>query len=141
VGSGPISVAVGDFNNDGKLDLATANGDSSNVTVLLNTCTAATAFGQCLQDDGSGNVLQFNSAIGNYRFTTCGSGGFSLSGTAVVTVKGSVITLQDNSANRRVLARIDNAIHTGTASVQVFSQGTTFTITNRNTTKNTCTCP
>ena len=35
VGSNPFSVAVGDFNNDGILDLATANFSSNNVTVLL----------------------------------------------------------------------------------------------------------
>ena len=35
VGNRPVSVAVGDFNGDGKSDLATANYDSNNVTVLL----------------------------------------------------------------------------------------------------------
>jgi hypothetical protein len=32
----PWSVAVGDFNGDGKPDLAIANFESNNVTVLLN---------------------------------------------------------------------------------------------------------
>src|ERR1017187_1516271 len=44
-GSQPISVAVGDFNGDGKLDVAIANYNSNNVTVLLGDgaggCTAA----------------------------------------------------------------------------------------------------
>ena len=34
-GTGPESVAVGDFNGDGKADLAVANWDSDNVSVLL----------------------------------------------------------------------------------------------------------
>jgi len=34
-GSGPLSVAVGDFNRDGKLDLAVANAGSNNISVLL----------------------------------------------------------------------------------------------------------
>ncbi|HSB07975.1 MAG TPA: VCBS repeat-containing protein [Blastocatellia bacterium] len=39
VGSGltPVSVAVGDFNGDGKLDLAVANIDDDTVSILLNT--------------------------------------------------------------------------------------------------------
>ena len=36
VGRGPFSVAVGDFNGDGLPDLAVANDDSSDVTVLIN---------------------------------------------------------------------------------------------------------
>ena len=35
VGYGPYSVAVGDFNGDGKADLAVANYGSDNVSVLL----------------------------------------------------------------------------------------------------------
>lgn len=36
VGETPCSGAVGDFNGDGQLDLAVANADSNNVSVLLN---------------------------------------------------------------------------------------------------------
>jgi Peptidase family M23/FG-GAP-like repeat len=36
-GSGPASVATGDFNGDGRLDLATANYSDSTVSVLLGT--------------------------------------------------------------------------------------------------------
>ena len=35
VGDHPDSVAVGDFNGDGKQDLAVANSDSNNVSILL----------------------------------------------------------------------------------------------------------
>jgi FG-GAP-like repeat len=38
VGTAPQSVAVGDFNLDGKPDLVTANFRSNNVAILLNTC-------------------------------------------------------------------------------------------------------
>jgi Domain of unknown function (DUF4347)/FG-GAP-like repeat/Calx-beta domain/RTX calcium-binding nonapeptide repeat (4 copies)/FG-GAP repeat len=37
VGTNPVSVAVGDFNSDGFLDLTTANPNSNNISVLLGT--------------------------------------------------------------------------------------------------------
>lgn len=38
VGDGPRKITVGDFNLDGKPDIATPNTRSNNVTILLNTC-------------------------------------------------------------------------------------------------------
>ena len=35
-GNGATSIATGDFNGDGKLDLATSNGKTSTTSVLLN---------------------------------------------------------------------------------------------------------
>jgi len=35
VGSGPFSLTIGDFNHDTKLDVATANTESNNVSVLI----------------------------------------------------------------------------------------------------------
>jgi 6-phosphogluconolactonase (cycloisomerase 2 family) len=99
---------------------------------------SCSTFDVCLQDDSNGNLLQINSTTGDYQFTNCS--GFTLSGTGSLMKKGSVITLQHYAADRRVLARIDSSVNKGTASVQVFSQGTTFTITDRNTANNTCAC-
>lgn len=35
-GSGPVSVAVGDFDGDGRLDLVVSNVNSNTVSVLIN---------------------------------------------------------------------------------------------------------
>src|SRR5512139_340998 len=43
VGIGPLSVAAGDLNGDGTLDLAVANGGSNTVSVLLGTGTGSFA--------------------------------------------------------------------------------------------------
>ena len=40
-GSSPLSVAVGDFNGDGKPDLAVANYGSASVSVLMNNTPTA----------------------------------------------------------------------------------------------------
>jgi uncharacterized delta-60 repeat protein len=95
-------------------------------------------FDACLQDDSNGNLLQFNSTTGDYQFTNCS--GFTLGGTAGITRRGSITTLQQNGPDRRLLGRLDGGVKKGTASLQVFSQRATFTITDRNTMDNTCSC-
>ncbi|HXI93689.1 MAG TPA: hypothetical protein VNO24_27200 [Blastocatellia bacterium] len=96
-------------------------------------------FDVCIQDDSDGNLLRFSSTTGDYQFTKCGTG-LVLAGTGSLIKRGGVFTLQQYAADRRVLARVDTTVNRGTASVQIFSQGTTFTITDRNTTNNTCGC-
>jgi uncharacterized protein (TIGR03437 family) len=66
VGTAPVSLAVADFNGDGAMDLAIANKDSNNVTVLLNNTyvpvavvsaasyTAPVAIGSIVSIFGSG---------------------------------------------------------------------------------------
>jgi uncharacterized delta-60 repeat protein len=96
------------------------------------------SFDLCIQDDSTGSLLRINSTTGDYQFTSCK--GFTLDGTGALNKRGNVITLQQNGPDRRVLAKIDGSVNKGTASVQVFSQGTTVTITDRNTLNNTCSC-
>lgn len=95
-------------------------------------------FDLCLQDDSNGNRIQINTTTGEYWFTTCS--GITLGGTGTVTKRGNTITLQHNAADRRVTAKIDSASKKGTASVQTFSPSRMYTITDKNTTDNTCTC-
>jgi hypothetical protein len=95
-------------------------------------------FDLCIQDDSNNSILKINSATGDYQFTTCS--GNILGGKGNLIVKGSLITLQHYVADRKVLARIDSSVKKGTASIQVFGQGTTFTIIDRNTANNICAC-
>jgi hypothetical protein len=96
------------------------------------------AFDLCLQDESNGNLLRINSNTGDYQFTNCR--GLSVGGTASLTRRGSVLALQATGSDRRLLARLDTCMKSGTASIQVFSQGTTLTILDRNTANNTCVC-
>ena len=129
----PVAVGPDLTYNEGFLDAYVAK--------VLDTSVPLPSFDICLQDDSSGDFLQINSTTGDYQFIKCGPGGFTLSGTGTVRLRGSIVTLQQNGPDVRVSASIDNAAHRGVASIQVFSRGTTFTVTDRNTINNTCTCP
>ena len=86
VGSGSASVAVGDFDSDGNLDLVTANASSDNVSVLLNDGTGS--FGSATNFDvgtfpTSVAVGDFNED-GNLDLVTSNLGQFSLGNTVSV---------------------------------------------------------
>lgn len=99
---------------------------------------AAPSFDLCIQDDSNGNILQINTTTGDYQFTNCA--GLTIGGTGILTKRGSQITLQHNASDRRVMASIDSSTKRATASIQLFSQGRTFSITDRNITNSTCAC-
>ncbi|MBI3654211.1 MAG: hypothetical protein HY231_24535 [Acidobacteria bacterium] len=114
------------------------------LNLAFNTPTAsltmdALVFDICLQDDSNGAMLQFSSTTGEYLFTNCA--GLTLGGTGSLVIRGSIISLQQNGTDRRVIARMDKSMNKGTASIQLLSQGRTLTIIDRNTADNTCTCP
>jgi uncharacterized repeat protein (TIGR01451 family) len=110
------------------------NNNSSSVTTTITG-----GFNLCLQDDSSRSILQINSITGDYLFTNCQ--GVTVGGRGSITVKGSIATLQDYGSDRRILARVDSSVMKGTATIQLFSPAITFTITDRNTADNTCSCP
>ena len=61
----PVSVAVGDLNGDGKLDLAVANVDSDSVSVLLNSPTIVSATDVSVQQ-GSAPINSRIATVTNY---------------------------------------------------------------------------
>ena len=98
-----------------------------------------TQFDLCIQDESRRLILRVNSTTGQYSFTNCS--GLTLGGTGTLTRKGSILTLQHNASDRRVLSMINLGASKATASIQVFSVGRTYTITDRNINNNTCICP
>ncbi len=67
MGLGPRSVAVGDFNNDGKVDIAVGNSASNNVSVLLNaTVVGATMPLFAAQNTFAVGSVPFSVAVGDF---------------------------------------------------------------------------
>jgi hypothetical protein len=61
-----------------------------------------------------------------------------LSGAGTVVRKGCIITLTHNAPDRRVFARLDPCTSSGTTTIETPPTRMKFTITDRNTTDNTC---
>ncbi len=97
-------------------------------------------FDLCIQDESSNDVLRINTVTGAYQVTRCRDV-FTASGTGTLSKRGCTITLQDARSDRRIMASIDTCSNRATASVQIFAQGNSFTLNDRNITNNTCNCP
>lgn len=77
-----------------------------------------------LQDDKTGDHLEFNLSTGEYKFESC-NGKNAINGTGRVAISGCRVVFKDLTETRRVLAEVDLCVHTGKADV-VFS-GITLT--------------
>ncbi|MCI0561088.1 MAG: DUF11 domain-containing protein, partial [Nitrososphaera sp.] len=99
-------------------------------------------FDLCIQDDVSGNVLQINSLTGDYKFTKCGEGGFTISGRSKISRIGSVTDFQDGQRMSARLVRSYFSEHvTGGAEARRTPLGPTYSIIDRNVNNNNCACP
>lgn len=107
--------------------------NSSSVTTIITS-----PLGLCLQSDGGTEILFVNTTTGDYQFIDCR--GVTIEGRGEITQRGCTLTLQHNAGDRRVSASINTCQRTGVASVQIFSLGRTFNITDRDTSNNTCAC-
>ena len=93
----------------------------------------------CLQDDYSSNILRINSQTGAYEFTNCQ--GVTLIGTGTISRQGDIVYLQQYGEDRIVNAGVGAYPNYGTATITSWALGRSFSITDSNTTNNTCACP
>jgi hypothetical protein len=124
------------------------SGGCFNVGVTTVTCTATdtsgntatcsftvSTFDVAVQDDANpATILLWNSQTGQYRFCC---GGTTFTGIGKVQTQGCVYTLQASPVDRRVVGRVDKAVHSGSASLQSPPGTNRCTITDRDTRNDT----
>lgn len=105
-----------------------------------NNTGITTGFDICLQDDHTGDSLQFDSCTGDYQFTRCGVGGFTLNGRGLISRGSNTLTLRDV----RVAATVErigfSAQMRGQAVIRPSVIGTSFLVNDSLTGDNTCRC-
>lgn len=94
------------------------------------------SFNICLQDESDSTKVAFmNSSTGDYLFSCNGD---VVTGRGKMTIKGNSFTLQHNAPDRRVLIKVDESVHKGTANLQTPPGTIKCSIVDRNTQDNTC---
>ncbi|HEY6333083.1 MAG TPA: hypothetical protein VI756_27415 [Blastocatellia bacterium] len=93
------------------------------------------SFDKCLHDDTSANFIQFSSVTGNYLFTHCGTGAFTLAGKGTITTPSGILTITDKETTQIVTISYNPSTLTGTAVVQIITgpgMSTTYRISDTN---------
>jgi hypothetical protein len=97
-------------------------------------------FDICVKDNTTGNLVQFSSTTGAYKFTRC-SDQFMLTGTGVITRPNGTIMLTDRKADRNISIGWNPGSKTGGGTVSLLASGTSQTIRINDTNPNaTCNC-
>lgn len=136
VGSEAVAVAI---QADGKIVAAGTAFDTDVTADFALARYDGSSFDICLQDDINGNLLQFNSTTGDYRFSNCRKG-FTLTGRGTVSIFFCKVELKDVGRDRNVSVLANTCTHVGSASVRDFSRNLNFTVSDRDITDNTCSC-
>jgi carbonic anhydrase len=109
------------------------NGRSVGFSQVIN-------FDVCLQDDRTNDVLQFSSTTGDYKYTRCGSGSFTLAGRGIFSKVGSTLLLRSNNVSA-AFSLSTFGFGSGKAAIRPNPFGTSFSIVDSSLTNNTCGCP
>ena len=109
-------------------------------SIAIGGVSRRAGFDVCLQDDRTGDSLQFDSCTGDYQFIRCGAGGFTLIGRGVTSRSGNFLTLRDS----KVFAVLDMGPvaprNAGSAVIRLSIIGPFFLINDSGTANNTCSC-
>src|SRR5262249_39057875 len=128
---------------DGRIVAAGRAGTNRNADFGLARYTP-TGFDYCLQDEGRGNILRFNSATGDYEFINCFKS-VTLAGRGAVTTNGCKIDLVDTGINpkkpdRNVTVSVNSCTRNGSASIFVLASGYRTILNDADFTNNSCFC-
>ncbi|HKA20122.1 MAG TPA: hypothetical protein VKN18_17670 [Blastocatellia bacterium] len=110
----------------------------------ISVCGAA--FNQCVQDDVTGDFIEFNTVTGAYITQQChppfSNTPFTFSGTGTITTSGSFVTLTDFGGLKFNSVTVNTANHTGSGIIRVVNGFSIiiYQINDSNTLNNTCAC-
>ena len=97
------------------------------------------SFDVCFRDDGNGDLFQFNSTTGEYKFTQSGPGGLTVTGTGTLTERGCLLVIDDNQSGQRVQAHFNHCNNIGHAVIQIESgKKRTFVVNDKDTSDTSC---
>jgi fimbrial isopeptide formation D2 family protein/uncharacterized repeat protein (TIGR01451 family) len=130
----------------------TSGGTMTNVITSVTSANGGTgggsapvtisSFDKCLHDDTTQNFIQFSSVTGNYLFTHCGTGAFTLSGQGTITTPSGMLVITDKETGKSVTIDYNTGSLIGTAVITISTgQGTSATYHINDTNPHpTCTC-
>jgi 3D (Asp-Asp-Asp) domain-containing protein len=108
--------------------------------IAVGSAARTTNFDTCIQDDRSGDILQFNSCTGDYQFMRCGAGGFTLIGRGRISRADNFLNLSDPKVNASIENKPFGSRKSGSAVIRPLGVGPAITIEDSGTTNNTCSC-